>query len=202
MKCCHEPCPIFLTALLLSMLQEAPKRWRWLCAEKYGPLTELHYEAAEEAGSWKRLVASKDLTDKNADQMQKLCPYELQAAVRRIAACCSSRSSICFCVDGSGSVTSEDIQIMTGFVSTTMEAVMQRGVDCKVGLSLVPSSPADSSVKNRKLPMRGVTASRAALLRLDKQLERYGMTYTLRPSPSMSSRLSLLWLEWKQASLR
>ena len=129
-------------APVLYVIQEAPKRWLMLCAERYGPLTELHHEAAQLAGpSWKKLFRSKNDTDKDADQMQKLCPYELQAAVRRIAACCSSRSSICFCVDGSGSVTSEDFQIMTGFVSTAMEAVMHRGVDCKVGLSLCPSSP-------------------------------------------------------------
>ena len=67
--------------------------------------------------------------------MHKLCPYEMEAAVRRIAACCApagSRNTITFCLDGSGSVTSEDFQVMTGFVSAAMGVVMQSHPDCKV----------------------------------------------------------------------
>jgi hypothetical protein len=120
----------------LCDVQEAPERWLQLFAHRWG-LTELQFEAAQLIGSsWKRLFRSKHETDLGADQMHKLCPYELEAAVMRIARCCSpasGRSTITFCLDGSGSVTTEDFQVMTSFVSTAMEAVMRSHPDCKVG---------------------------------------------------------------------
>lgn len=99
-------------------------------------MTELHYAAAALAGTWKKLYRSKHETDKKAEQAQNLCPYEVEAAVQRLRDCAapSDRSTIAtFCVDGSGSMASEDFKVMTDFIYTSMTGLMARDVNCKVG---------------------------------------------------------------------
>jgi hypothetical protein len=114
--------------------QEAPSRWQALCAERWGPLTDLHCTAAMLAGSWKRLYRSKYETDQRSDQVQNLCPYELQATIKRLEACCApdgQSTIVTFCMDGSGSMASEDFKVMTGFVATAMEVIMSTNSNCK-----------------------------------------------------------------------
>lgn len=127
-----------LTWLLFSVAQEAPTRWQALCAERWGPLTELHFAAAGLAGSWKALYKSKHETDRKSEQVQNLCPFELRAAIQRMEACCAppgQSTVVTFCLDGSGSMASEDFKVMTSFVATAMEAILEAKHNCKVGRS-------------------------------------------------------------------
>ncbi|CAL8468573.1 g8113 [Coccomyxa elongata] len=133
----EDLCSLSQVCRRLNKLAEAPSRWHSLCAERWGPLTELHYAAATLAGSWKKLYRSKHETDKKAEQAQNLCPYEVEAAVQRLRDCAapSDRSTIAtFCVDGSGSMASEDFKVMTNFIHTSMTGLMARDVNCKVAV--------------------------------------------------------------------
>lgn len=117
-------------------MQEAPSRWEGLCAARWGPLTELQHAAAALAGSWKRLYRSKTETDKKAEQAQNLCPYEVDAAVQRLGCCAApaGQSTIAtFCIDGSGSMASEDFKVMTSFIATAMTGLLAMDINCKVG---------------------------------------------------------------------
>lgn len=71
-------------------------------------------------------------------QEQSLCSFELEAVIQRMSACCGEKTVCTFCIDGSGSVTPGDFRVMTNFVATAMETLMQKHHACKVQPSPIP----------------------------------------------------------------
>ncbi|KAK9844198.1 hypothetical protein WJX81_007814 [Elliptochloris bilobata] len=125
------------------------QRWQALYSSRFGCST-LSEEAAKLAGAWHCLYKLKHLSDQTANGWERLSHVEMRAAAARFAKrTVTGRLQVVFLLDGSGSVTEDDFQAMTGFTSLAVEelnglvpelqvAVVQFASEPRVELPLQP----------------------------------------------------------------
>mmetsp|Transcript_36846 Transcript_36846/g.69322 ORF Transcript_36846/g.69322 Transcript_36846/m.69322 type:complete len:456 (-) Transcript_36846:566-1933(-) len=130
-------------------------RWHALFSDKWGVPKQLEWRAATLAGGWQQLYKAKTVMDREASPWKKPSAFEVDAlgllitdtafppeAARVHAGAAhdaSTRSAarpltVVFLLDGSGSLSEIDFDVMRSFVKRTVEIIMQRCPEGKVGI--------------------------------------------------------------------
>eukprot|EP00238_Polyblepharides_amylifera_P000133 CAMPEP_0196572212 /NCGR_PEP_ID=MMETSP1081-20130531/2294_1 /TAXON_ID=36882 /ORGANISM="Pyramimonas amylifera, Strain CCMP720" /LENGTH=436 /DNA_ID=CAMNT_0041889447 /DNA_START=140 /DNA_END=1450 /DNA_ORIENTATION=+ len=156
-------CQLGLVCRRLHLLtQRNTSHWVRLFAERWGAASQLQWRAAQLAGSWRQLYKEKVLMERINAPWKKPANQEVQALGETIAdmACdcadlecvdsdmvayaadvagaCRNGSgkalTVIFLLDGSGSVSDIDFDIMRAFVKNTSTVVTNKCPDAKVGV--------------------------------------------------------------------
>ncbi|KAG2499073.1 hypothetical protein HYH03_003256 [Edaphochlamys debaryana] len=135
---CHQAlCALNMTSRRFKALTGDEKRWEELFRQRWGDLRLLQRRAAELAGGFKRLYASKAVTDKTAAPWTRPCPEEVRASVEalcRRTAGPGQQVAVVFLVDGSGSVNAEEFEAMLSFVTDATAQLRAAVEDCQVAV--------------------------------------------------------------------
>lgn len=134
---CRDFCSLSQVSLRYRQIASFDANWETAYMERYGAITDVTRDAAALAKSWKELFRCKTVSDKKVEPRLSPCSYELTAVLQRIAheqAAATQAGGVMFLLDGSGSVSTDDFDTMTDFVSKAIPVVLEVAPSTKVGI--------------------------------------------------------------------
>ncbi|KAL3150551.1 DNA replication licensing factor mcm8 [Trebouxia sp. C0010 RCD-2024] len=137
---CFTPrdfCSLSQVSLRYSQVASSDVYWETAYCQRYGAITDVTRDAATLAKSWKELFRCRTVTNKQVEPRLSPCFYELTAILQRIAheqAAAAQPGGVIFLLDGSGSVSTEDFDVMTHFVYKAVPILHEIAPATKVGI--------------------------------------------------------------------
>ncbi|KAL3137864.1 hypothetical protein ABBQ38_005117 [Trebouxia sp. C0009 RCD-2024] len=133
----QDYCSLSQVSLRYSQVASSDVYWEPAYCQRYGAITDVTRDAATLANSWKELFRCRTVTNKQGEPRLSPCFYELTAVLQRIAyeqAAATQPGGVMFLLDGSGSVSTEDFDVMTRFVYKAVPVLHEIAPTTKVGI--------------------------------------------------------------------